>query len=69
MYIYIYIYIYSSVLVLHGNICIRCSVTPKLVLPITGPPGPLMAATLVPLVRGGPGLGLGLVLEARAILH
>ena len=46
--------IYNSVLVLHGNICIRCSVTPKLVLSITGSPGPLMAATTVPPSPGRP---------------
>ena len=45
--------IYNSVLVLHGNICIRCSVMPKLVLPITGPPGHLWLPQLVPLSPGG----------------
>ena len=43
---------------------------PKLVLPITGLPGPLLATTTGPPLHffspGGPGLGLGL--EARAIL-
>ena len=39
---------------------------PKLVLPITVLPGPLMAATTGPPSPGGPGLGLGL--EARAII-